>query len=134
MNPNGVGLGLSISKKIAKLLNGDIEVDSEEGKGSTFVFNVGVNVNVGSNNLMREGSLFDVIEGTAMTGNSNIVPELPSEFSLLIGRMQSFYKQFQTLQSGTSMHQTVTPEDINAIFGSLPKNAVSLRRMLVVDD
>lgn len=28
LNPNGVGLGLSISKKIANLLNGDIKVNS----------------------------------------------------------------------------------------------------------
>jgi len=40
MNPNGVGLGLKISKEIAKMLNGDITYSSEMGIGSCFTFSL----------------------------------------------------------------------------------------------
>ena len=42
LNPNGNGLGLSICRKIAHLLGGDIKVTSEVGVGSTFTIQVPV--------------------------------------------------------------------------------------------
>jgi signal transduction histidine kinase len=38
MNKNGVGLGLYIAKQITLQFDGEIDVDSEVGEGSTFTF------------------------------------------------------------------------------------------------
>jgi len=39
---DGIGLGLSISKKLAELMGGTLRVESELGKGARFIFSVGL--------------------------------------------------------------------------------------------
>lgn len=49
----GTGLGLSICHQLVELMNGSIQVDSEEGKGSTFSFTVKLELPEGSSDSMN---------------------------------------------------------------------------------
>ena len=49
INKGGMGFGLTISKMIVSQLKGEIKVDSEHNKGSTFTFEITVDDDYDSN-------------------------------------------------------------------------------------
>ncbi len=62
----GTGLGLSISKKIINLMDSDIYVDSEEGKGSKFYFTVKLPIADGPDKTVdtkKLGSIKNIFKG-----------------------------------------------------------------------
>ena len=50
-NKSGMGLGLSITKKLVDLMNGSIECESEESKGTTFIVRISQKVGDGSEGI-----------------------------------------------------------------------------------
>lgn len=81
---SGVGLGLAICKEISDLMNGEIWLESEEGKGSTFFFKL-FDVVVNKQEKLRESK----VKPPGLSGKTILVVEDVEYNYLLINEMLS---------------------------------------------
>ena len=77
----GTGLGLAICKQIIELMNGSVGVDSEEGKGSTFWFEI---------ELERAGAAPVPMDSPQPLGNALIAYSNDANRAMLTRQMEAF--------------------------------------------
>ncbi|MDR5591595.1 ATP-binding protein [Christiangramia sp. SM2212] len=99
----GSGLGLAITKRLTELLEGEIRVESEQGKGSEFIINIPV-VKISENReeAEREEKEEDIDDEILNTSGLRalIVDDEPGQLSLTVEVARSMGFEIETAENG----------------------------------
>lgn len=111
----GTGLGLAITKALVELMNGDLRVESEYGKGSTFTFEIPQTV------IAQKVPTMQVEEAveekfTATNAKVLIVDDNAMNRQVAVGLLKPLQMQIDTASSGPEAIQMVKQKEYDIIF------------------
>ena len=130
----GTGLGLAISKRLTELMNGQIGVDSEPGKGSTFWFAVELGRTAASGDVELAGSLRGcralVVDDNET--NRELLFELLTNWGLTVDQAEGAESALSVLRRGAAENLRY---DLILLDMHMPEiNGAELAREIVRDD
>jgi len=111
----GTGLGLAITKNLIKMMNGNISVQSEYGKGSTFTVKLPQKI--------RSHESFESIKNDSVTIKFNapkakilVVDDIDTNLKVAKGLMQPYKMQVDLCSSGIEAIERVKENDYDLVF------------------
>lgn len=108
----GTGLGLTISKRMAELLGGSLQVKSELGAGSTFSFSIPLVISETANQEEKKSNNYDFLKGKKIL----IIDDDNMQLSLITALFANYPIKLTTLNDSTKAISILEEEKFDLVF------------------
>ncbi|GBU23492.1 sensor kinase [Fibrobacteria bacterium R8-3-H12] len=111
----GTGLGLAITKNLIKMMNGDISVQSEYGKGSTFTIKLPQKIRSDESlDIAKNDSI--AIKFSAPKAKILVVDDMGTNLKVAEGLMRPYKMQIDTCLSGIEAIEKIKADNYDLVF------------------